>query len=280
MQPVVVAVDFSNTSIHALEYSIPLACRLKSDIIMVWVDKISSGEGLYPDDSSEKRIEARNRFEELINLYNKELNGEIKLEYKLRKGKIYHELDMVARTLGAVILVAGAHGASGFEEFWIGSNAFRIVTYSSVPVLTVRNDFPTGNQIGKILIPIDSSSETLQKLPFVRNMAQIFGSEVHVVATHSSQLRSIQRIAGNLADQAAKYLEHSGVRTARNMIVSGDIPKHTINYAVETGADIIAIMTEQETPANILLGPHAQVMINQSPVPVLSIHPVEHFCLQ
>jgi hypothetical protein len=45
------------------------------------------------------------------------------------------------------------------------------------------------------------------------------------------------------------------------------------------GADLISIMTEQETPANILLGPHAQQMVNQSPVPILSIHPMEHFCL-
>jgi hypothetical protein len=53
----------------------------------------------------------------------------------------------------------------------------------------------------------------------------------------------------------------------------------TIDYALSKSADLISIMTEQETPANILLGPHAQQLVNQSPVPILSIHPVEHFCL-
>jgi nucleotide-binding universal stress UspA family protein len=279
MQPIVVAVDFSNTSIHALEYSIPIANKLKSDIVMVWVDKIAAMEGIYSDASNENRKEAKRRFEELIRQYQVKISNEIKLEYKLRKGKIYHELDGLARTIGAMMIVTGAHGISGFEEYWIGSNAFKIVTYATCPVITVRNDFPDGKNIDRILVPVDSSSETLQKFPFIANLAKIFGSEVHIVATHYSQLKSIQRIAENYADQAAKYLEKQKVKLVRDNITSNDITKMTIDYALKMNADLICIMTEQETPANILLGPHAQQMVNQSPVPILSIHPMEHFCL-
>jgi nucleotide-binding universal stress UspA family protein len=279
MQPIIVAVDFSNTSIHALKYSIPLANKLKSDIVMVWVDKIATTEGIYSDTSNENRNEAKKRFEELIHQYHKNVSKEIKLEYKLRKGKIYHELDVLASTIGAMIIVTGAHGISGFEEYWIGSNAFKIVTYSNCPVITVRRDFPEGKSIDRILVPVDSSSETLQKFPFIAKLAEMFGSEVHIVATHYSQLKSIQRVAENLADQAAKYLEKHNVKLVRDKIISNDITKMTIDYALNMGADLISIMTEQETPANILLGPHAQQMVNQSPIPILSIHPVEHFCL-
>jgi nucleotide-binding universal stress UspA family protein len=279
MQPIVVAVDFSNTSIHALEYAIPLANRLKSDIVMVWVDKIVASEGIYPDTSNENRTEAKKRFEELIRQYQKEVSKEIKLEYKLRKGKIYHELDGLARTIGAMMIVTGAHGISGFEEFWIGSNAFKIVTYATCPVITVRHDFPAGKNIDRILVPVDSSIETLQKFPFIATLAKVFGSEVHIVATHYSQLKSIQRVAENLADQGARYLGKQKVKMVRDKIISNDITKMTIDYATNMNADLISIMTEQETPANILLGPHAQQLINQAPVPILSIHPVEHFCL-
>jgi nucleotide-binding universal stress UspA family protein len=279
MQPIVVAVDFSNTAIHALEYSIPLANKLKSDIIMVWVDKVAATEGIYSDSSNENRNEAKKRFEELIRQYQPEVSKELKLEYKLRKGKVYHELDGLARTMGAMMIVTGAHGISGFEEFWIGSNAFKIVTYATCPVITVRHDFPPGKKIKRILVPVDSSPETLQKFPFIAKVAAVFGSEVHIVATHYSQLKSIQRIAESLADQAGRYLEKQKIRIVRDKIISNDITKHTIDYAMNMNADLISIMTEQETPANILLGPHAQQMINQSPVPILSIHPVEHFCL-
>ena len=279
MQPIIVAVDFSNTSIHALEYTIPLANKLKSNIIMVWVDKVSSAEGIYPDTSNENRNEAKKRFEELIQTYQKKCSKDIKLEYKLRKGKIYHELDGLARAVGALMLITGTHGISGFEEFWIGSNAFKIVTYSTCPVITVRHDFTPRTSIKKILVPVDSSPETLQKFPFIVRLAEFFGSEVHLIATHYSQLKSIQRLAENYCDQAVSYLEKNKIRIIRDKILSNNITKAVIDYSLKIEADLIVIMTEQETPANILLGPHAQQMINQSPIPLLSIHPQEHFCL-
>ena len=279
MHPIIVAVDFSNTSIHALEYAIVLANRFKSDIILIWVDKLDSAEAIYPDSSNNVRNEAKKRFDELIEQYGKLLEKGLKIDYKLRKGKIYHEVDGMARTLGASMIVAGAHGISGYEEFWIGSNAFKIVTYASCPIITIRNDFPILDKIDNILVPIDSSVETLQKLPVIATLALLFTSTVHLVATQYSQLKSIQRLAMKNADAASHYLKKNNVNSLMDELVSHDITKAVIDYATELDADLIGIMTEQETPVNILLGPHAQRLINQSAVPVLSVHPQEHFSL-
>jgi nucleotide-binding universal stress UspA family protein len=277
MQPIVVAVDFSNTSIHCIEYAIPLANKVKSNIILVWVDKLTAQESLYPDTSNQNRNEAKKRFEELIKQYGKKMAKGLKIEYKLRKGKIYHEVDSLATNVGALMIIAGAHGISGFEELWIGSNAFKIVTNASAPVITVRHDFKVTKTINSILLPIDNSSETMQKLPVVAQFAQYFNSEVHIVATHSSHLKSIQRLCEKNSREAGKFFENNQIRYVQDSIVSNNITKAVISYAVEINTDIIAIMTERETPMNILMGPHAQQLINQSPVPVLCIHPHEHF---
>jgi len=277
MQPIVIAVDFSNTSIHCIEYAIPLANKVKSNIILVWVDKLTAQESLYPDTSNQNRNEAKKRFEELIKQYGKKMAKGLKIEYKLRKGKIYHEVDSLATNVGALMIIAGAHGISGFEELWIGSNAFKIVTNASAPVITVRHDFKVTKTINSILLPIDNSSETMQKLPVVAQFAQYFNSEVHIVATHSSHLKSIQRLCEKNSREAGKFFENNQIRYVQDSIVSNNITKAVISYAVEINTDIIAIMTERETPMNILMGPHAQQLINQSPVPVLCIHPHEHF---
>jgi nucleotide-binding universal stress UspA family protein len=276
MQPIVVAIDFSNTSIHCIEYAIPIARKVKTDIILVWVDKLLAQESLYPDTSNQNRNEAKKRFEDLAKQYGKKLGKGLKIEYKLRKGKVYHEVDSLAKNSDALMIIAGAHGISGFEEFWIGSNAFKMVTNASVPVITVRNDFKVTSDIKNILVPIDNSAETLQKLPFVAKLAQFFKSEVHVVATHSSHLKSIQRISEKYARQAIQYLEDNQVSFVQDSVVSNDITKAVISYAAQINADLISVMTEQETPMNILLGPHTQQLINQSPVPVLSIHSQNH----
>lgn len=279
MSTILVAVDFSNTSIHALEYSILLANKLKTDIILVWVDKISPVESLYPDTSNENRSEAIKRFEEITKSYQKRMGKGLKMEYKLRKGKIYHEVDNLARNLNSEFIIAGTHGISGFEEFWIGSNAFKIVMYATCPVITVRHDYEIKKGVHKILVPIDSSPETIQKLPGVVQIARLFKSEVHLVATHSSHLKSIQRLAEKYIQQATSYLFANDIAFIEDSIVSNDLTRAVIAYATDVDVDLIAIMTEQENYANILLGPQAQQLINQSSVPVLSIHPKENFCL-
>jgi len=279
MQAIVVAIDFSNISLHALEYTIPLANKFKANILMVWVDKISPTESLYPDTSNQNRLEAKKRFEEIIKMYHKRMGKGLKLDYKLRRGKVFHEIDTLARQEGAGLIIAGTHGISGFEEFWIGSNAYKIVTYASAPVIVVRHDFPFHKGISRILVPIDSSAETIQKLPYVVRLATMFRSEVHILATHSSYLKSIQRLAEKYIQQATSYLFASEISFVEDSVISNDITKSTLQYAVNVDADLIVIMTEQETPSNALLGLHAQQLISQSPMPVLSIHPQENFVL-
>ncbi|MEI7896710.1 MAG: universal stress protein [bacterium] len=279
MQPIIVAVDFSNTSIHALEYAIAVANKMKSDIHMVWVDKLISQESVYPDTSNENRNEAKKRFEELISLYSKELVKGIALDYKLKKGRIYREVDNMARLLEAELIITGAHGISGYEEFWIGSNAYKIVTYATNPVITVRHDFNIRKNIERIIVPMDGSTETLQKIPFVEKLAALFNSEVHLVSIHNSHLKSIQRITEKFAQAAKTHLQSRKITIIEDSIVANDLTKAVLQYAGRVDADLIAVMTEQETPVNILLGAQAQQLINQSSIPVLSIHPQENFHL-
>jgi len=280
MQAIVVAIDFSNISLHALEYTIPIANKFKANILMVWVDKISPTDSLYPDTSNQNRLEAIKRFDEIIKQYNKRMGKGLKLEYKLKRGKIYREIDQLAKQEGAGLIIAGTHGISGFEEYWIGSNAYKIVTYSTSPVIVIRHDYEIRKGISRILDPIDSSPETIQKLPYIVTLARLFKSEVHVLATHSSHLTSIQRLAEKYVQQASTYLFANEVHFVEDSIVSNDLTKATLQYATDVGVDLVSIMTEQETPSNALLGLRAQQMISQSPMPVLCIHPQENFILQ
>jgi nucleotide-binding universal stress UspA family protein len=279
MQPIIVAVDFSNTSLHAMEYAISMANKMKSDIHLIWVDKISSQESVYPDTSNENRNEAKKRFEEIITMYGPKLVKGIAIEYKLKKGRIYREVDQIAKLVDAELIVTGAHGISGYEEYWIGSNAYKIVTYATHPVITIRHDFPIRKKVERILVPIDGSPETLQKIPFVVKLATLFKSEVHLVTTHNSNLKSIQRIADKIAQTALAYLVKHQVTVIEDSIIANDLTKAVLRYAEKVSADLIVMMTEQETPVNILLGAQAQQLINQSPIPVLSIHPQEKFSL-
>ncbi|MCB2221098.1 MAG: universal stress protein [Bacteroidetes bacterium] len=276
MKQILVAIDFSRCSIHALEYAILLANRIKANITMVWVDNTQIDESVYLQSIESSRKEIVSNFEELISKYGSGLEkGEI--TYKIRKGKVHIEVANQAKYSDAMLVIAGTHGVTGFEEFWIGSNAYRIVTYAPCPVVTIRTGYEFNKEINKIVVPIDSTMETRQKLPFSAKIALYFDAEIHIVSLYSTSIKAVRYKVDNYSKQVKKYLEEENVKYTMATLDAENITNSTINYATENDADMIAIMTEQETTtANLFLGAYAQQMVNHSPVPVLSIHAKEY----
>jgi nucleotide-binding universal stress UspA family protein len=276
MKQILVAIDFSRCSIHALEYAILLANRIHANITMVWVDNTQIDESVYLQSIESGRKEIVSNFEELISKYGPDLEkGDI--TYKIRKGKVHIEVANQAKYSDAMLVIAGTHGVTGFEEFWIGSNAYRIVTYAPCPVITIRTGYEFNKDIKKIVVPIDSTLETRQKLPFSAKIALYFDAEIHIVSLYSTSIKAVRYKVDNYSKQVKKYLEEENVKYTMATLDAENITNSTINYATENNADMIAIMTEQETTtANLFLGAYAQQMVNHSPVPVLSIHAKEY----
>jgi nucleotide-binding universal stress UspA family protein len=274
MKHVLVAIDFSKTSLNALEYGIVIANKAHADVLMVWVDNTTSDEVVFEGFANEERAEKVGLLKELKEKYQKNLKKG-NLDFKVRKGKVYIEIANQAKSAGTDIIVAGTHGVSGFEEFWIGSNAYRIVTSAPCPVITLRHDFKV-KEIDTIVIPIDSTQETRQKIPIASQIAQLFKSEVHVLSLYSTEVKAVQRRVNNYASQVAIYMKERKIKYILEMRETENITRTTIDYAESVKADLIAIMTEQETTtANIFLGPYAQQMVNHSTIPVLSLRSKE-----
>lgn len=271
MKKIICALDFSSGAFHALEYAITIACVLKADIEMVWVDNSTEASGLAAI-SRDLRLEVKKQFEELITA-KKEICPHISFTYKLKRGKVYQEVGNLARTENALMIIAGSHGVSGFEQHWIGSNAFRIVSHASVPVITLRSSFENKNTIKKIVLPIDSTSETKLKVNFACSIAKAFDAEILLLALFSTKLKSLQRKVESNAKDACGIIENHGIKVNCNTQSSDNITNSTITFAEEHEADLITIMTEKDTStSSILLGHYAQLMINNSPIPVLSIN--------
>lgn len=279
MRQIIVAIDFSKCSIHALEYAIHLSNTLKTGITMVWVDASRAEESvLSPSDINRKEITGS--FDQLVEKYSPRLeHGEI--TYKIRKGKVHIEVANQAKYSDAMMVIAGTHGVSGFEEFWIGSNAYRIVTYAPCPVITIRTSYEYNPLIKQIIVPIDSTLETRQKIPFSTKLAKYFDAQINVLSLYTTTIKAVRHRVDKYSEQVAKYLDEENVKYSIESVEAENVTNATIDYATKVNGDIIAIMTEQETTtANLFLGAYAQQMVNHSPVPVLSIHAKEYIRIQ
>ncbi|PKP31312.1 MAG: hypothetical protein CVU00_12845 [Bacteroidetes bacterium HGW-Bacteroidetes-17] len=269
---ILVAIDFSKCSINALEHAINIGNKAAANIVMVWVNRPDYSKDIFIDLSANIVDEVENRFKALIEKYAKIFKH--KLNYKIKTGKIYSEIVDEAEKSNASIIITGTHGSSGFEKFWLGSNAYKIVMSTTLPVITIPASSQIAVNLSKIVLPIDSTPETRQKIIFTGIIAGLFKAKVFVLAVNSSKSESVIGRVRKYANQVIEYFKEEDIEFDLTTVDAENVTQASIQYATKIEANLISIMTEQEkSTANILLGPYASQMINTSPIPVLCIHP-------
>lgn len=275
MKKIIVGIDFLDSSINALKHALSIANRAECDILMVWVNRPEYSKEVVLFEPEKLPGIVNDKFEALIKKYKDELpNG--KLEYKIREGKVYKELCDEAEIVEADLIIVGTHGASGFEEFWLGSNAHKVVTATELPVITIRGGVDIQRSLERIVLPIDSSLETRQKVPFTGMLAKIHDAEIHILSLYTTKVAAVRNRVDVYTDQVREFFDEEEVKYRVDVREADNVTDTTIEYAKSIDANLISIMTEQErSTTNLWLGPYAQQMVNHSPIPVLSIHSKE-----
>ena len=135
---IVVGVDFSNSSLNAFRHAISLALKTGADMHLVWVktpDVIKNAE-----DGEENYIKKmQTTLEEWRDLCRME-SPNTEVNTVILEGKVHVELPKYASNLSNPMIVVGTHGASGFEEGYIGNNANRLIKAAKVPILIMREN--------------------------------------------------------------------------------------------------------------------------------------------
>jgi nucleotide-binding universal stress UspA family protein len=274
MNNIVVAIDFSESSMNAFLHALSIAQKCKADLDLVWVRKSAEEKDKF-ETGGDPTKEVKTQFENLIAQYQPELPGN-KITGKIRTGKVYKEISDEAKENRSMMVVTGTHGASVFVEFWIGSNANRIVSLSPCPVLTIRSGIDILRPLSTIVLPMDSTMETRQKATFTGYLAKKHDAIVHIVSMYSTKVKAVRRNVDSYSEQVAKYLDEEGVRYLITNIDAENLSDDMIAYAKSVDANLISIMTQQESStANLWMGPFAQRTVNRSPIPVLCIRPKE-----
>lgn len=282
---ILVAIDFSQGSIHAFRYAILIANKIDADITMMWVDKVDTADIFLPKERKDGQKEIiKQKFDELVERYKngnlaggKKFKGELvkgKLDYKIRKGKVYKEIVHQAIVDEAYLVIAGTHGASGFEEFWIGSNAKKIVSSAPCPTITARYGTCLHEGIQKIILPISLSIETRQKVPYAIEFAKKFGAEIHLVTLSPNEKGQLVK-AQKYTEQVIPFLTKENIAYKTHLIKGDNHVEDTLKYAEKINANLLIVMAGKESENNFFLGTYPQQLLRLSPVPIMHIHPID-----
>jgi nucleotide-binding universal stress UspA family protein len=138
---ILVPVDFSPCSEHALQYARAFAGEFNARLILLHVVEAFPIDYLVGFESSRQSSDwlieqSRKRLKRLARKLT--ATGAITGEPIVNFGKPFQEIVQVAKDRGADFIIIATHGYTGLKHIQLGSTTERVVRHASCPVLVVR----------------------------------------------------------------------------------------------------------------------------------------------
>ncbi|REJ80373.1 MAG: universal stress protein [Bacteroidetes bacterium] len=276
---ILIPYDFSETADLALEHAVFMAKLHKAEIILLHVIESYSFTSAISNAFSKSQVEFESKIESSANekleaLANKlHHNSGMTVLYRTVMGKIYKTIVKMAEEMNIDIIIMGTHGVSGFQEFLIGSNTYKVVMASPCPVISVQTH---ATKIGfkNIVLPIDNSNTSRQKVKHCVELAKHYNSKVHIAGLANMTDTDILRRFDVKIHQVKEYLDEHEIPYTLEMFKGDNSASIVMDFATKLNADLIIMMTDQEN-SGLFMGNFAQQIINHSKIPVMSVRPEE-----
>lgn len=275
MKNILVPTDFSECASFAVKTAIDIAKKNDATLHLLHVVDIpltSYDVGMNTYENIPETMFLMNHAKENMEKLIKEdifkgVNCTNTVEFDLTYARISNE----AKNKKADLIVMGSHGASGFQEFVVGSNAERVVRFSECPVLTVKeNRSPFEPQ--NIVLASDFTEDSKAFFEKFAAFSQLFDAHLHLLKVNTAINFETTATSRKLMEDflVNHDLEHKNCSVH---IYNDDSEEDgIINFCKEVDADLIVIGTHGRTGLSHLVnGSLAESVINHAARPILSI---------
>ena len=257
MRTILVPTDFSETANHALEVAVQLVKRFNAKLVVLHMLEIPEHllpkEQLSNDVANNQNTEqgdfptavfymllAKKRFAELAEL--PFMNG-VEYEEEVQNHQNFNNIIVSAHKFDADLIVMGSQGATGINEFFVGSNTEKVVRTSDIPVLVIKNrnqNFDVKNFV------FATNWETENKQSFINayKICQQFGAKMHLlyVNTSGSDFLTSTQIDDRF-QTLLKETNTSPENISTNSYSDKSIEEGILRFSKENSADLIGIPT-------------------------------------
>jgi nucleotide-binding universal stress UspA family protein len=279
LKKILVPTDFSETGSLALEHAVHMAKLFNAELLLVHVIGVS--ETTYDIYNPSAPVRSLEDIQAVVNQRLGELAEKIKKEQQLEaeticsSGFVANEITGLAKEKEVDLIIMGTHGANGFQEYFIGSNAHKTVTIATCPVLTVQSHIKTPG-FKEIVLPIDDTLHSRQKVDYAIELAKKYGSRIHLLGLLPSKETIDKNKFDIKLDAVEAALKQAGITYVRKVVEDKNVAAKAMDYSNYVGADLIVIMTDHESQiTGMFMGAFAKQIVNHSKIPVMSIKPVE-----
>jgi nucleotide-binding universal stress UspA family protein len=277
MKKILVPVDFSKTSIIALDTAFDIAKKAGSEILLLHVveepgnDSFNASGQINVGDWEDRLFTYR-----LIEKSKKQLEKlvldvkykDVKLEGTIRVGNAFHGMTTIISEQKVDLVIMGTKGTNSLSEMIIGTNTERVVRHAKVPVLTVQKK-PAKGDFKNIVYATSMAGDEEVFSRIVKRAQQIYGSNIHLVRINTPSDFQKDQAVREYMEKFAKKLQLKNFTI--NIYNDFSTEEGIVRFADYVNADMIAMATHGRTGfAHVIAGSVAEEVVTHSKRPVLT----------
>lgn len=274
MKKIIVPLDFSEHSEFALKTAAKLAAKNDAEIIALHMLELSDAVLTKNESEHQQKMVfflelAKKRFEEFLQ---KEYLQNVAVIPLVKHFKVFSEVNDVAISHSADIIVMGSHGSHGAKEFFVGSNTERVVRHSEIPVLVVKSEVASVD-FKTVLFATDFDEESIPAYKKARKLFETLGT--HMIMLYVNLPNEKFRSTNDIDTQIHQFLMKSdGHVDHLNQVAhysDYSVESGVLNYAKKVNADILAIPTHgRKGLSHFFSGSIGEDLANHAKLPVMT----------
>jgi len=273
MKNILVPTDFSEQAENALKVAAQFAKTYNADIYLLHmlelpmqlIDPTSNNNSQNLPESLFFMKLAHKRFEEV--LASDYLEG-VTVHETVHFHEAFDGIMEVSKEHDCDLIIMGSHGATGFKEMFIGSNTEKVVRYSEIPVLVIKQEIPNF-RVDNFIFATDFSEETKRPFNEAVKFANKIDANIHLVYINTANKFKTTEEAEKKMSNFLEGMESK----AFNLHIYNDrtIEEGILNYAQSIDAGLIGISTHgRKGLAHFFNGSLSEDIVNHAKRPVIT----------
>ncbi|MBK8599154.1 MAG: universal stress protein [Flavobacterium sp.] len=271
MKRILVPTDFSVHAEYALRVAAQIARKNDSEIILLHMLELphqagdAMGSGHQIPEIMFYKDKAISNLEDLMDVdYLEGLNVSEIIQFE----KAFDGILTVSKKNNVDLIVMGSHGTTGFQEMLIGSNTEKVVRFSEVPVLVIKNDvkdFKANN----FVFASDFSDEIKKPFEHLVGFAKSFDANLSLVMINTPNSFKPTHVAEKIMNDFIREFNYP--KYSLHIYNDVNVEKGILNFSNAVNADLIGMCTHGRTGfAHFFNGSISEDLVNHAVRPVIT----------
>lgn len=247
MNRILCPIDFSETSLNAVEFAARVGEKFNSAVTLLYVFNEIEFNKILKTESAGKSFKqlmalAERRLEGICNEVSKTTDGEslVSCDHTVQLGKLSDTIVDYADNNKYNFIVMGTNGVSDVREALVGSNTINVIDKANCPVLCVPREAGYSD-FRKVVYATDFLEEDKNAIQHAISFAVGFNSRISVLHVSRSDEKVESEQYKDFIRDLQSFIQYEKIGFD-NRIYEDDIPRTIENYLDTEDADLLILL--------------------------------------